>query len=124
MTKDQITFNDIPAIVGELCERFESLESLLKSNLNAPKPEKENLHVPMTVKEACEYLGISKSSFYFKCKHGGIPVIKQGKHLFIYRDELDKWLESARKTPVPRSFEEEHEALMAKSRRKAKPLKW
>lgn len=51
----------------------------------------------MTVDEVCEYLGISKSTFYYKAKHGGIPIIKQGKHLFVYRDELDKWLESGRK---------------------------
>ena len=59
--------------------------------------------------EVCSYLGISKSSFYYKAKHGGIPVIKQGKHLFVYRDELDKWLETGRKSQVPLSFEEEHE---------------
>lgn len=37
----------------------------------------------MTVDEVCTYLGISKSSFYYKVKHGGIPVIKQGKHLLF-----------------------------------------
>lgn len=75
----------------------------------------------MTVEEVCSYLGISKSSFYYKAKHGGIPVIKQGKHLFVYRDELDKWLETGRKSQVPLSFEEEHEQMLAAIRHKAKP---
>ena len=51
----------------------------------------------------------------------GVPVIKQGKHLFVYRDELDKWLETGRKSQVPLSFEEEHEQMLAATRHKAKP---
>lgn len=99
----------------------ESLENTLKDNFAKQVPVKENLHVPMTVEEVCSYLGISKSSFYYKVKHGGIPVIKQGKHLFVYRDELDKWLETGRKSQVPLSFEEEHEQMLAATRHKAKP---
>lgn len=92
-----LTFNDLPTVVGELCKRIESLETVLKNSLAVQNKVKENHHVPMTVDEVYTYLGISKSSFYYKVKHGGIPVIKQGKHLFVYRDELDKWLETGRK---------------------------
>lgn len=92
-----LTFNDLPTVVGELCKRIESLETVLKNSLAVQNKVKENHHVPMTVDEVCTYLGISRSSFYYKVKHGGIPVIKQGKHLFVYRDELDKWLETGRK---------------------------
>ena len=100
MLKENLTFNDLPEMVGKLCERIESLENALKDNLAKQAPAKENLHVPMTVEEVCSYLGISKSSFYYKAKHGGIPVIKQGK---------------------PLSFEEEHEQMLAATRHKAKP---
>ncbi|MCQ5373319.1 helix-turn-helix domain-containing protein, partial [Phocaeicola vulgatus] len=72
----------------------DSLDSVLKNSLAVQIKVKENDDVPMTVDEVCTYLGISKSSFYYKVKHGGIPVIKLGKHLFVYRDELDKWLET------------------------------
>lgn len=89
MPNEKLTFNDLPEVVGKLCERIESLENALKDNFAKQVPVKENLHVPMTVEEVCSYLGISKSSFYYKAKHGGIPVIKQGKHLFVYRDELE-----------------------------------
>ena len=78
MLKENLTFNDLPEIVGRLCEKIESLENALKDNLAKQVPVKENLHVPMTVEEVCSYLGISKSSFYYKAKHGGIPTIKQG----------------------------------------------
>ena len=119
-----LTFNDLPKVVGELCERIASMENLLNEKLNQQHEVKENTHVPMTVEEVCSYLCISKSSFYYKAKHGGIPVIKQGKHLYIYRDELDKWLESSRKNPVPLSDEELSESLSSSHRRKPAPRNW
>ena len=79
MLKENLTFNDLPEMVGRLCEKIESLENALKESLAKEPSAKENLHVPMTVEEVCSYLGISKSSFYYKAKHGGIPVIKQGE---------------------------------------------
>ena len=107
MSKNQFTFNDLPEVLGELCDRIASMESLLTEKLSKQNEVKENTHVPMTVQEACAYLKMPLSTFYYKVKKDDIPVIKQGKHLYIYRDELDKWLESSRKTAVPQSFEEE-----------------
>jgi len=125
MQRNKLTFNDLPEVVGELCERISSMENLLTEKLHQQHNEvKKDTHVPMTVDEVCEYLGISKSSFYYKAKHGGIPIIKQGKHLFVYRDELDKWLESGRKGDTPISIEEEHARMLADIRRKANPKNW
>lgn len=102
----------------------QALESLLTENISRQSAPQENTHVPMTVQEACEYLRMPLSTFYYKVKKDNIPVIKQGKRLYIYRDELDKWLESFRKTPPAQSFEEENEALIASHRRKPKPKNW
>ena len=95
MSKNQFTFNDLPEVLGELCDRIASMESLLTEKLSKQNEVKENTHVPMTVQEACAYLKMPLSTFYYKVKKDDIPVIKQGKHLYIYRDELDKWLESS-----------------------------
>ena len=124
MKTDQLTFNDLPAVVGELCDRIASMENLLTEKLSKQHEAKENTHVPMTVQEACNYLKMPLSTFYYKVKNDGLPAIKQGKHLLIYRDELDKWLELSRKNPVPLTAEDENEKLSASFRRKAKPLKW
>ena len=113
-----------PTVVGELCDRIASMENLLSENISRQSAPQENTHVPMTVQEACEYLRMPLSTFYYKVKKDNIPVIKQGKHLYIYRDELDKWLESSRKTPPVQSFEEENEALIASYRRKPEPKNW
>ena len=124
MKTDQLTFNDLPAVVGELCDRIASMENLLTEKLSKQHEAKENTHVPMTVQEACAYLKMPLSTFYKKKKKDDIPVIKQGKHLYTYRDELDKWLESSRKNPAPQTFEEENEAMLASHRRKPNLKNW
>ena len=124
MVTKEFTFNDLPTVVGELCEKIASLETTLKESIKNRNEVKENTHVLMSVQEACEYLKMTLSTFYYKVKNDGLPAIKQGKHLLIYRDELDKWLELSRKNPVPLTAEEENEKLSASFRRKAKPLKW
>ena len=124
MKTDQLTFNDLPAVVGELCDRIASMENLLTEILSKQHEAKENTHVPMPVQEAGAYLKMPLSTFYYKVKKDDIPVIKQGKHLYIYRDELDKWLESSRKNPAPQTFEEENEAMFASHRRKPNLKNW
>ena len=124
MKTDQLTFNDLPAVVGELCDRIASMENLLTEKLSKQHEAKENTHVPMTVQEACAYLKMPLSTIYYKVKKDDIPVIKQGKHLYIYRDELDKWLESSRKNLAPYTFEEENEAMLASHRRKPNLKNW
>ena len=114
MKQEELTFNDLPAVVGELCNRIASMENLLTEKLSKQHEVKEDTHVPMTVQEACAYLKMPLSTFYYKVKKDDIPVIKQGKHLYIYRDELDKWLESSR----------ENEAVLASHRRKPNTKNW
>lgn len=124
MNTTDLTFNDLPKVVGELCERIAGMENLLRDTLNRQSEPKENLHVPMTVQEVCAYLKMPVSTFYYKIKKNNIPVIKQGKHLYIYRDELDKWLEASRKTSVLLTYEEENEAMYISHRRKPNPKNW
>lgn len=124
MKQEDLTFNDLPAVVGELCNRIASMETLLTEQLSKQHEAKENTHVPMTVQEACAYLKMPLSTFYYKVKKDDIPVIKQGKHLYIYRDELDRWLESSRRNPAPQSFEGENESMLASHRRKPNSKNW
>lgn len=124
MSSNEFTFNDLPTVMGELCERIAKVETLLTEKLSNEKQPKADTHVPMTVQEACDYLRMPLSTFYYKVKKDSIPVIKQGKHLYIYRDELDKWLETSRKNPVPQSMEEENAAILASHHRKPKNRNW
>ena len=123
MSTKELTFNDLPTVVNQLCEQIANLESMMEMHFANAAQKKENTHVPMTREEVCAYLGgITKSSFYHKVKYGGLPVVKQGKRLLVYRDDLDKWLESGRKSEKPMSIEEEHEAMRSTIRRRPKHL--
>ena len=56
MQRNKLTFNDLPEVVGELCERISSMENLLTEKLHQQHNEvKKDTHVPMTVDEVCEY---------------------------------------------------------------------
>ena len=78
----------------------------------------------LSMEEAAEYLGIPKGTLYMKLSEGSIPATKPGKRYCLYRDELDKWLESSRKNPVPLSDEELSESLSSSHRRKPTPRNW
>ena len=56
--------------------------------------------------------------------YGSIPATKPGKRYCLYQDELDKWLETNRKNPVPLTAEEKNAAILAGNKRKPKPLNW
>lgn len=125
MCKDEITFNDLPMVISRLVDKVESLEEVLRQKFAAlPSAEKENRHVPLTVKEACDYLKMPAATFYYKVERGEIPAVKQGKRYYIYQDELDRWLECGRKNPVPLTPDEQNNALLASHRRKPNPKNW
>mgnify|MGYP003375986776 CR=1 FL=1 len=74
MSKNQFTFNDLPEVLGELCDRIASMESLLTEKLSKQNEVKENTHVPMTVQEACAYLKMPLSTFHYGYKTGQAPL--------------------------------------------------
>ena len=45
MEKDQLTFNDLPTVVGELCDRIASMENLLTEKLSKQYETKENTRI-------------------------------------------------------------------------------
>ena len=81
-------------------------------------------HIPMSVEEASAYLKMPMATLYMKLGNGSIPATKPGKRYCLYQDELDKWLETNRKNPVPLTAEEENAAILAGNKRKPKPLNW
>lgn len=120
-----INFNDLPQVVENLFNKVEGIEAMLRQLIERQPEKKEtDKHIPLTVEQACEYLQMPKATFYYKVGRGEIPCIKQGKRYYIYQDELDKWLESARKIAVPQTFEEQNDAFLSGHRRKPNPKSW
>lgn len=123
MKTDQLTFNDLPAVVGELCDRIASMEICWQKTVQAAWSQRKHARPH----DRAGSLRLSQNAVIDLLLQGqkdDIPVIKQGKHLYIYRDELDKWLESSRKNLAPYTFEEENEAMLASHRRKPNLKNW
>lgn len=104
--------------------RSVGMKQMIISLQSQNKPHKANTHIPMSVEEASAYLKMPMATLYMKLGNGSIPATKPGKRYCLYQDELDKWLETNRKNPVPLTAEEENAAILAGNKRKPKPLNW
>ena len=82
-----LTFNDLPEVVAQLRDEVMSLKSLLAEQRSVNNAKTVDTHVPMSVDEAAEYLGIPKGTLYMKLSEGTIPATKPGKRYCLYRDE-------------------------------------
>ena len=66
-----------------ILEKLTNIENLLKAQNGRP----------LTLEEAADYLGFSKSYLYKLTSANKIPHYKpQGKRLYFAKSELDKWL--------------------------------
>ena len=126
MTQEVLTFNDLPQVVAQLRDEVMGLKALLtkQQEENRKHQVRENRHKPMTVEEAAKYTRIPLGTLYMKLGDGTIPATKPGKRYGLYQDELDKWLEANRKNAVPRTAEEENEAILSSHKRKPNKSDW
>ena len=79
MENNMITFNDLPMVVAQLRDEVMSLKSLLTEQRSVNNAKAVDTHVPMSVDEAAEYLGIPKGTLYMRLSDGTIPATKPGK---------------------------------------------
>lgn len=79
-----------------------TVEDLLSSVRKIIRDEIRSIPQPKKVKpflclsEACELTGLSKSSIYRLTSEKQIPHIKRGGKLLFKREEIIKWIESAK----------------------------
>lgn len=77
-----ITFNDIPRVMSDILKKCDLLEQsieILHEEIRQSNQKSPSEHIPMDVKEACEFLKIKKSTMYSYIQNGQIPVNKKGK---------------------------------------------
>lgn len=78
-----------------ILNRLNVIEDLLRTsmkNCNSSVVVKESLPNVLNLKQASEYVSLSKSAIYKKTSDRTIPHFKQGKKLYFKRSELDDWL--------------------------------
>ena len=124
MTKDQITFNDLPQVIAELRDEVSGMKALLLNLQNRPTQQRENRHRPVTPEQVAEYTNIPLATIYQKLANREIPGSKPGKRWVIYLDEIDKWLEANRKNPIPLTDEEHNAAILTSHKRKPNKSSW
>lgn len=90
---DQITFEHLPAMVGEIRDRLVEIEKQLEGLRNL---DTVNKHL-MTISEAALFLNLSTSTIYSKVCKMEIPVHKKGKRLYFERRELYEWIKEGRR---------------------------
>lgn len=121
---NELTFNDLPQVVAELRDEVIGMKQMLSILQKENGQRKENTHRPMSVEDAAENLKIPQRTLYMKLGNGSIPATKPGKRYVLYQDELDKWLETNRKNPVPLTAEEENAAILTANRHKPNKREW
>jgi excisionase family DNA binding protein len=90
---NQLTFEQLPQAVGQLCDRLTTIEQLLLDS-HKPQPASEDL---LTIAQAAKFLNLSVPTIYSKVSRAEIPVNKRGKRLYFYRSELAEWIKGGRK---------------------------
>lgn len=125
MNKKELTFNDLPHVAAQLLEEVMGMKAELQSlqNLINQQP-RENRHRTVTPEQLAEFTQIPLATVYQKLENGDIPATKPGKRWIIFLDEVDKWLESHRKNPVPQTDEEINAGIRASHRRKSHTPQW
>lgn len=93
MTKEPITFDKLPQAVSYLTEQVEKIYQLVET-LQAQKPD--NQHQLIDIDKASILIQKSKPTIYRLARTGLIPAYKRGKKLYLYKDELLKWIEAGK----------------------------
>lgn len=89
---DQVTFEQLPQVVGEIRERLLRIEDHLEVLLGSEKTPSY-----LSISEAAEFLNLAKSTLYIKVCRMEIPVHKKGKRLYFEKAELYQWIKNSRR---------------------------
>lgn len=87
-----LTFDQIPVMMNKLHDKLEHLEKLILRISIVDQNKDETLNI----QEGSKLLNLSLSTIYSQICKREIPVDKQGKRIYFYRNELMKWTKSCR----------------------------
>ena len=92
--EQEITFNEIPAILGTINRRLSRIEDSIQRQQTASAPATQKKR--MTLDELLDYLPVKvKRDTIYKWRYQGrIPYHRQNGNLFFEQEEIDAWLAS------------------------------
>ena len=117
MTKEIITFEQLPQAVSELTTQVMELRNMVSSLQPQVPTEKHRI---IFIDDACIITQKAKPTIYTLARKGLIPAYKRGKKLYFYEDELLKWIEEGRKVVTTKSYDEILASMQSTVRNKPK----
>ena len=117
MTKEIMTFEQLPKAVSELTNQVMELRNMVAA-LKPTAPDEK--HRIVGIDEACAITHKAKPTIYTLARKGLIPSYKRGKKLYFYEDELLKWIEEGRKVTSTKSYDEMLASMQSTVRNKPK----
>jgi excisionase family DNA binding protein len=91
---ERITFDQLPGMVALILEKLERLESLL---VPGEKIELSPVKEMLTLIEAAEFMGVSKSTLYKMSYNRALPIFKPtGGRIYFKRDDILNYLQQNR----------------------------
>ncbi|MDB9084349.1 helix-turn-helix domain-containing protein [Parabacteroides merdae] len=117
MTKEIITFEQLPQAVSELTTQVMELRNMVSSLQPQVPTEKHRI---IGIDDACIITQKAKPTIYTLARKGLIPAYKRGKKLYFYEDELLKWIEEGRKVVTTKSYDEILASMQSTVRNKPK----
>ncbi len=94
MSKEPLTFNDLPQVVAELRDEVSGMNALLLNLQNRPAQQRENRHRPVTPEQVAEYTKIPLATIYQKLANREIPGFKPDKQWDKDRKTIPKLIEA------------------------------
>lgn len=127
MDNSNISFDQLPKMVGDLSAEIKDLKVLLTSALpssnGCSNPKQGNYpHVLCDIRRAMEITGKARSTIYALVRLGGMPSMKQGKKLYFFEDEIAEWIEQGRKSGTVATPNEQLEQMRSRVRHKPKSI--
>lgn len=105
----------MPQAIQDLLLKVDSLQNEIRDIKNQCKPVEESM---IGINEACEMIGLAKSTVYALASAHKIPHYQPGKMLKFKRSELQEWLENGRQKTIMQTTDSLIEEMQQGIRRK------
>jgi len=91
--QENLTFDLLPKAIQNLTNEVVELKSLLLDKQEQKQEQSEKL---LSIKEAAQFLNLSKATIYSKVSKGELPFMKRSKRLYFSSTELLDYLKEGR----------------------------
>lgn len=116
MMETNIPFEAMPQAIQDLLLKVDSLQNEIRDMRNqCNKPVEESM---IGINEACEMIGLAKSTVYALASAHKIPHYQPGKMLKFKRSELQDWMENGRQKTIIQTTDSLIEEMQKVTRRK------